>query len=128
MMGQSILIDSHILIWMLYEPDKISSESVKLIQDSVNVYVSVVSVWELAIKYNNKRLLYSPDEISLGIEQLNLTLLNLKIQHSINIQNINLPHNDPFDTLLISQSEIENLIFLTADKTLLSSQYNTHKC
>ncbi len=113
---------------MLYEPDKISSESVKLIQDSVNVYVSVVSVWELAIKYNNKRLLYSPDEISLGIEQLKLTLLNLKIQHSINIQNINLPHNDPFDTLLISQSEIENLIFLTADKALLSSQYNTHKC
>ena len=123
-----VLIDSHVLIWLLYEPDKVSTETQNLIQEADVVYLSSVSLWELALKFNKHKLAYSPKELILGAKELNLERLSLRDQHILSLERIKLSHKDPFDSLLVAQSEAEESVFVTADNRILDSGYHTLKC
>jgi len=123
-----VLIDSHILVWLLYEPEKINPKAQKLLQDANNVYLSPVTLWELALKYNKHKLAYSPQEFIEGAKELNLERMPLLDQHIITLMSLKLSHKDPFDTFLVAQSESEGCIFLTSDSRILDSSYNTFKC
>ncbi|HVA11422.1 MAG TPA: type II toxin-antitoxin system VapC family toxin [Candidatus Dormibacteraeota bacterium] len=126
--SSQLLIDSHILIWLLYEPEKLSPQTQDILRSAEAVYLSPVSLWELALKYRKNKLIYSPKELAKGARELNLDRLPLKDEHLLTLPEIKLPHEDPFDTLLIAQSETEGYVFLTADKHLLQSKYNTLVC
>lgn len=122
-----LLIDSHVFIWLLYEPEKVSPKVQQLIQTADAVYISLVSLWELALKFDKKKLAYSPKELAAGIKALNLQILPLETEHIVGIAKIGLTHKDPFDKLLISQSQAEGCVLLTADSHLLKSSYQTFK-
>jgi PIN domain nuclease of toxin-antitoxin system len=128
MISSRLLIDSHILIWLLYEPDKLSLQAKNLIEEAEAVYVSTVSLWELTLKFNIQKLAYSPHELIMGAEELNLNRMLLRDEHVLSTLDIKLPHKDPFDTLLIAQNEVEDCLFLTADNQILNSSYHTFKC
>ena len=123
-----MLIDSHVLIWLLYEPEKIGSGSAKSLKSAEKVFVSPVSLWELTLKFTKGKLTYSPQELSQGIEALNLNRLALLDRHILALPNIELVHSDPFDRLLIAQAKIENIPLITADELLLKSSYQTIDC
>jgi PIN domain nuclease of toxin-antitoxin system len=123
-----VLIDSHVLVWLLYEPDKVSTKTQNLLQEADVVYLSSVSLWELALKFYKHKLTYSPKELILGAEELNLERLSFRDQHILSLENIKLSHRDPFDSLLLAQSEAERSIFVTADSRILDSGYRTFKC
>jgi PIN domain nuclease of toxin-antitoxin system len=127
-MSSKILIDSHILVWLLYEPDKITAQARDILQNADVVYFSPVSLWELTLKFSKGKLAYEPTELAQGVEALNLDRLQLRDVHITAILDIQLPHKDPFDTLLIAQSETEGCTFLTADGHILESTYNTFGC
>lgn len=120
-----ILIDSHVLIWLLYEPGKLSSQAKDYIQSASTVKMSTISLWELTLKFMKRKLAYSPDELAKGVEALNLERLTLQDEHLRELTSIKLPHGDPFDALLIAQSEAEACYFMTADRLLLKSKYHT---
>lgn len=128
MTHQKVLIDSHVLIWLLYEPEKISTHAKDLLQSADVGYISIVSIWELALKFNKHKLAYTPDELIQGSYELNLERLPLHDNHILMMQDIQLTHKDPFDTLLVAQSEAENCSFLTADNNILTSKYLTVSC
>lgn len=128
MSDNRILIDSHALIWLLYEPERISSKAKDFIKTADTVCYSPVNLWELTLKFSISKLAYSPNDLVSGINELNLDRLALRDEHILNILNIQLTHNDPFDTLLLAQSESEGYTFLTADNFILSSKYRTFKC
>lgn len=123
-----VLIDSHVLIWLLYEPEKVSVKAKELIQTADVVYVSAVSLWELTLKFGKGKLAYSPAELVQGVGALNLNKLPLRDEHILTILDIQLTHKDPFDALLVAQSESESCIFLTADSHILESKYRTVQC
>lgn len=122
---KQILIDSHVFIWLLYEPQKIGKQSLELLQSSEKVWLSIISLWELTLKHNLGKLKYSPVELKKGISALNIALLDLKVDHIVNLSKIAIKHNDPFDNLLLAQSEYENYQFLTADLEVLKLKHDS---
>ncbi len=128
MTNSRVLIDSHILVWLLYEPEKISRDAQKLLEEANNVYLSPVSLWELALKFNKHKLAYSPQELMEGTKELNLEMMPLLDQHIITSTTLKMSHKDPLDTMLVAQSEAEGCVFLTADIRIMDSNYNTFKC
>lgn len=128
MTNSRLLIDTHVLVWLLYEPDKISPEAQNLLQVADTVYLSSVSIWELALKFNKHKFAYPTKELIVGAEELGLDRLLLRDRHILALGSVKLLHNDPFDALLVAQSEAEGCIFMTADSRILSSDNHTFKC
>ncbi len=120
-----VLIDSHILIWLLYCPDRIPASVKNTLLSQDKVLVSVVSLWELAIKFKIGKLQHSPNELLEGVKKSNIGIINLDSQHVERMVDIVLPHNDPFDTMLIAQATTEGIALVTADKQLLDTNYLT---
>lgn len=122
-----ILVDSQVLIWLLHDSKKVGPKSLRALEDADIVYVSIMSFWELAIKFNkNKtRMPYSPQELIEGSKILGLQRLSILDEHIFQLRTAQTPHGDPFDRMLLAQSEAECCYLLTSDRGLLSTKYKT---
>jgi PIN domain nuclease of toxin-antitoxin system len=104
----AFILDSHTLIWTLYQPYLLPRSVTNVIEDKENLlYISEVSPWEITDKATKFRLPMagnSADQIVLDIASLNATML--PIQFGDIVSSVKLPrhHNDPFDRLLIAQA------------------------
>ena len=126
-----ILLDTHILVWLLTDNQKLPAKVTELTTSRANtIFFSSISMWEIAIK----RLVH-PDKITgIPVEKLmvfcedaRLNELCLKTEHTYLLETLKRaddspPHKDPFDRILISQAKSENMTFITHDNTL--SAYN----
>ncbi len=114
------ILDSHALYWFAEDDPKMPLAVKQLIEDAATtIYVSVVSIWELAIKAANGKLkLASPPEIYFAdvLKQNGFKLLGVTYDHVILAAKLPLHHKDPFDRLLIAQSLVEGLPFLSVDE------------
>lgn len=124
MITHTLLLDSHILIWVAFEPHRLKESAYRLIVDAENLIVSQASLIELSFKHMSGTLLYTPDNLYEAAEALQANILPIQMHHLGKMPDIKLAHKDPFDRLLIAQSETENMPLLTADITLLASAYN----
>lgn len=123
-----ILIDSHIFIWYGYgDLNKMPKRYLGILEDSDNdIYFSLVTLWELMIKY----LLGKPDfnidsqKIRLGLIKDGFNEMPILNQHIKALQGIPSVHKDPFDRLLIAQAKSENCQFLTVDEKILQYPYD----
>lgn len=79
--------------------------------------VSAVVIWEVAIKRRLGKLEAPPDLLG-QLEEAGVDLLPITPRHADRVGNLPLHHRDPFDRLLIAQSEIEGLALVTADTDL----------
>ncbi len=123
-----LLLDTHVFLWLRSEPEKVSSKALNLYQERNNsVYLSIVSVWEMQIKRQIGKLdLNMPlqEIIEEQCETNNLQILPLRLKHIFGLQDLPLHHKDPFDRLLLVQSQIENLYLISSDSTLKLYQVN----
>lgn len=113
------LLDTHTLIWHLTDAPNLSNKVKEDIENIDNqIFVSIVSLWELAVKINigKLNLNYSLKEIIQEVEQLGIEILEIKPTHLFHLLNLPLHHRDPFDRLLIAQAQAENLILLSKDE------------
>lgn len=118
-----ILLDTQIAIWALTDTKRLSEPARKLIADDANeVFVSAVSVWEIAIKFAlAKRTGAPPFSATVARDAFRAAgyrMLNVTPEHAAGIDGLPPLHADPFDRMLISQALLEPLRLLTADKTL----------
>ncbi|UFH53607.1 type II toxin-antitoxin system VapC family toxin [Spirosoma sp. KNUC1025] len=115
----NLLLDTHTLIWFLNGNEtNISAKAKQLITDSANVsYVSIASLWEMAIKIRLGSLSFEPgyDNLLALLDQNGFELLPITFQHTRCLLTLPMHHRDPFDRVLISQSITESLLFITAD-------------
>ena len=118
-----ILLDSNAYLWLLYDGERIGPGATEALQAASAVYVSIVSLWELAMKHAKGLLPYSPKQLQDGLVALGAELLPIEPRHVAHLQNIQLPQKDPFDTLLVAQSDSEQYLFMTADHEILQSAY-----
>jgi PIN domain nuclease of toxin-antitoxin system len=118
----NLLLDTHVLLWWLGEPDKLRAPVRRAIADPRNsVYVSAVSAWEIAIKIGTGKLVLPPDARSWlpeAVQASHFTPLPVTIEHALGVEHLPRHHADPFDRLLISQTVAERLTLVTADPQL----------
>ena len=114
----NLLLDTHIVIWFITNDGKLSKKIKNIIEDSNNrCFISIVSYWELSIKYSLGRLDLNStiEEIFNIIEKSGFDILPITLNHIIQLSKLEHFHNDPFDRLIISQSIIENLHLVSKD-------------
>lgn len=118
-----ILLDSHIFLWAINNPELIGPKSMDILEDANSqLLISVVSIWELGLKYKKRKQPYSIKEMLAGVAALNAALLGLGERHIMQFDSVNLAHKDPFDMLLVAQSEAESCIFMTVDPHVLGAR------
>ena len=115
----NLLLDTHVLLWWLDDPTTLLSEqALTAIEDRDNqVIVSVVSVWEIAIKKALGKL-ESPDNLREVITDARFELMPIDYEHAWQVNDLPCHHRDPFDRLLVSQATVENLTLVTRDSYL----------
>ncbi len=112
-----VLLDTHLLLWALGSPSKLSAASRKQIE-SAEVFVSAASIWEISIKRSLGKLQADPREVVAAIAPAGFALLPITGEHAAKIVELPALHKDPFDRMLIAQAMIEPMILLTNDEGL----------
>lgn len=115
----SYLLDTHTFIWFLEGSDQLSSKARKAIEseNAIN-YVSIATLWEMAIKISLKKLeLNMPFEfISDKIAQNGFQILPIAINDTLTLSTLPFHHRDPFDRIIITQCINNKLIAISKDQ------------
>lgn len=118
------LLDTHTLIWFLNGDSAMSANARKLIEHkNAKNFVSIISVWEIAIKISLGKLnIHVPmEQLPVQINNNGFELLPVAFEDTIMISKLPFHHRDPFDRLLIVQSITNNLSLISKDPQF--SQY-----
>lgn len=116
-----LLLDTHIALWALTDDPKLGTRARSLIADLDNaVYVSAVTVWEIAIKHALQRssLPFSGTDALGYFTDAGYRWLDVTPAHAAATEALPPLHADPFDRLLVSQAIVEPLRLLTRDAAL----------
>ncbi len=116
-----LLLDTHVLLWWIGDDPRIGPHSQSLLRDRSNhVLVSVVSLWEIAIKAQVGKLVADVREILGGLEQDGFDGLGVTVDHLAALIGLPRHHKDPFDHLLIAQAITENATLMSEDRWMPS--------
>ncbi len=115
------LLDTHIFLWTLFEPVKLSDEVKAIIDDSTNtIYVSAVSYWEITIKSNLGKVQLpntKPTELLLHATKSGILSLDLTAEQCAGFNTLPYfsKHKDPFDRMIIHQCITLGYILISSD-------------
>ena len=121
-----LLLDTHIAVWAILDEPRLSRIAHNLIADLDNqIFVSVATLWEIAIKFARRRgrpndMPMSAADALQAFGAAGYEVLNVTTAHALAVSALPLLHADPFDRMLIAQSRSERLKLLTADATVAS--------
>ena len=114
----TLLLDTHVLLWWLEDPSKLSNQAKKAIQDGTNrVYVSAAVAWEIAIKKALGKL-DAPDDLEEMLDSNRFISLPVTIPHALTVLALPNYHRDPFDRMLIAQALHEGFRLVTRDQEI----------
>ncbi len=114
-----LLLDTHILLWAAYSPDRLPGPTIAQLSDESNdLLFSAASIWEVAIKAAQERTDFDADPHVLRRELLENGYGELAISSAHTAATAGLPsiHRDPFDRVLVAQARVEGVTLLTADR------------
>ena len=123
----NILIDTHIALWAMYAPERLSEDSAGYLTYKANtIYCSLVSAWEVEIKNSIGKLDVLSAEFVRDAESMGFRILPIECSHILGLVNVEIinGHKDPFDRLLVSQAMVERCMFLSEDRKILQYPYN----
>jgi PIN domain nuclease of toxin-antitoxin system len=119
-----ILLDTHVWLWLNSSTERIPPSTLAVLTDpDMDLYLSVASAWEIAIKYSSGKLplpLEPALYISSRIAENGVRPLPIRLGHTFQAAALPLHHRDPFDRMLIAQAQIEGLPLATADPVIAS--------
>src|SRR3954465_2586234 len=108
----ALLIDIQILIWLEENPEQIPEKVRDRIFTEPVIYLSQVSVWEIAIKIKIRKLILKQPLQTFVTNFLigySSEILNIQLPHIYKTEQLELHHKDPFDRLIIAQALVENI-------------------
>lgn len=118
-MGKRYLIDTHILLWWIFDDPKLKRNTREIISNPSNqIIVSSASAWEIATKYRlgklpeAKQLLEDYEKI---LQKARFSLISITTAHSLRAGSLPISHRDPFDRMIMAQSELEKIPVITYD-------------
>ena len=120
-----VLLDTHAFLWWIGDDPSLSTMARQVIADAENeVYLSAVSVWEMAIKARAGKLNVFSGDIEQFIDQHirenAFQPLPITLRHSARVHALSNHHRDPFDQMLVAQSQVEKFPIISADKMIHS--------
>ena len=117
-----LLLATHTFLWLASNPENVSQPALAACEDPTNqLYLSVVSAWEIQIKrqINRLRLGVPLDQMIRGQQSANdLRVLPVDLHHVYALDELPLYHNDPFDRLLVAQAKSEQAWLVSGDSRL----------
>ncbi|MFM9977954.1 MAG: type II toxin-antitoxin system VapC family toxin [Sphingomonadaceae bacterium] len=115
-----LLLDTHTLIWAAQEPELLPDIARAAIEDERNtVYASAVSAMEIATKYRRGKLKVSPtlaEHFVEAVADLGFKELAIEARHAQRAGLMGIPHQDPFDRLLIAQTNVEGMTLVSNER------------
>jgi PIN domain nuclease of toxin-antitoxin system len=114
-----LLLDTQVALWWLTASSRLSKASRELMVGSP-CSVSVASVWEVDLKHRLGKLPIAPERFRDEMRSAGATVLSVTDEHVLTRVKAAESHRDPFDRLLLSVAEAENLVLLTADTALIA--------
>lgn len=118
-----IILDTHIFLWALSDPEKISPDNLLEIKTHANtIYVSSISIAEMMIKSSLHKLviMFNPIEM---VEKSGFELLNFSARDAVLLKEMPFHHKDPFDRMLIAQSMANKYHIMSDD-----SRFKLYDC
>ncbi len=115
-----LLLDTHVLIWLVEGSEKLSQVAKQAIEDENNdIYLSIASLWEITIKISLGKL-----QLGLSLDRVietyilpnGIEILPIQLNHLLILRDLPFHHRDPFDRVLISQSQSEDLVLVSGDR------------
>ena len=116
-----LLMDTHLLVWAMGEPERMDPALVRLLEDPMNIPVfSVASLWELVFKRGLDRpdFQLEPSLLRQALLEAGWRELPVEAHHVLAVGQLPPLHRDPFDRLLLAQAQADGLLLITADKQL----------
>ena len=114
------LLDTHVLLWWLFDDPKLSGPAHDVIQAPENtILVSSASGWEIATKHRLGKLPHAGEaarDLPSLLRKSRMTVLPITMEHALAAGALPGPHRDPFDRMLIAQGRIEGLPIVTSDR------------
>ena len=115
------LLDTHVVLWVAENSSNLSAKVKDVVLDvSATKYVSIVSAWEIAIKFGTKKLelIGGLPEFFRMIDDNGFFTLSVERDYLRQISTLPDYHKDPFDRLLISTAIVEDLTLVTIDESI----------
>ncbi len=112
-----IILDTHVLLWSLLAPKRLSARERELIDDG-EVLVSAATMWEIGIKSAIGRLDCNPRQILDAIQPAGFEPLPITGLHAVTAAALPRLHADPFDRMLVAQAQVESALLVTRDTAL----------
>jgi PIN domain nuclease of toxin-antitoxin system len=112
------LLDTHVFVWWMLQSKQLDKNISNILEDPLNdVFLSVVTIWEIVIKKKSGKLKVPKDWKETLLES-NFSILPIKISHTFETENLPLYHKDPFDRMLIAQAMAEECTLITDDSKI----------
>lgn len=124
-----VLIDTRVFLWFM-EGVRLRQNARDFLNDTFanEIFVSFATAWEISIKYGVGKLkiphapeIWFPDRV----RRAGFKMLPIDLQHTLRVHSLPPIHKDPFDRLLISQADVENLTIVTEDPNFNKYQVKT---
>ena len=113
------LLDTHTFLWWIADKPELSPRALEVISDGDNtLFLSAASGWEIAIKAKLSRLQLPDNPARFVTEHMSLnaiTSLPIQLSHALHVYTLPNHHQDPFDRMLVAQSQLEKLPIVTKD-------------
>lgn len=123
------LLDTHTFLWWNLDDPQLSPIAKEIIANGENeIFLSAASAWEITIKTARGRLILPEDParyVSSRMSLHNFQALPVQTYHATQVYKLPMYHTDPFDRLLIAQSQVESMPLLTADSEMQKYEVET---
>ncbi len=117
------LLDTHVFLWSLFSPKKLSKSSKRVIKNSQSrIFVSAITFWEISLKFSIGKLNlenYLPHELPKIANEMGFELMPLSMDSAATFHLLpRRHHKDPFDRMLVWQAIKSGLILISSDRAM----------
>ena len=113
-----VLLDTHILLWMIGESQSLSALARRILADEANeLFFSPISIAEVSVKRQKNATLMplSPDDVRFGAEESGVRECAFGSSHAVALTTLPTHHRDPFDRMLLAQAKASGMKILSHD-------------
>ena len=116
------LIDTHIFLWLIFDPDKIAQKKLAILKNPKNkIYIASITFWEISLKYNLGKLELqglTPDKLPKLAEEMRLDVLEIDQDVMASFYQLSQVegHKDPFDRIIIWKCIQDNITLISQDR------------
>lgn len=114
-----LLLDTHTLLWWITDDPRLQATVIAAIESpDSEVWVSIVSLWEIAVKVRSGKMAVDIKDVEREIATIGFKMLAITAQHLDDLIGLPMHHRDPFDHLLIAQAIREGAKLVTTDREI----------